>query len=520
MTCVRRGERLRIGIVDLSRPLTAECTLTTPAYLGTKRERRVLVIDDDPAVAAVVTAALRQADVSIQHAETGAHGLQQLVQFRPDVLFLDHLLPDGEGLQILERVHRIDARLPILFVTSRTSSDLPIEAMKGGAFDFLSKPLQLDKIAEKTQQALESRRLMLMPVQLPSQVDPMIDEADHLIGQCPRMEEVYKAIGRAAAHDVPVLIEGEIGTGKELVARAIYQHGRRKDRPFAKVVCSDFQGGWLESELFGHEPNTIRGSEGRRIGKIEQCHSGTLLLEEVSAIPQALQSKLVRFIQDKTFERVGGHEAIHANTTLLFTSSQNAEKLAADGTIRHDLFYLLRAFMIQIPPLRERGPDLPQLVDHFVSQFSRVERITQNGAVRTSPEALRLLAEYSWPGNVAELRSVLRRALIESRGTVIAGDYLRGALRDVQAEAGGQSNTFSRHFCDWEHFIQQKIDLGSIDLYTDAVMEMERHVLTIILRKTSGNQAKAARMLGITRTSLRKKIHYLGLAVEEFVSTV
>ncbi len=496
-------------------------TLTTQNYLGTKRERRVLVIDDDPSVASVVTTALSHDGIRVQHAENGTTGLQQLVQFRPDVLILDHLLPDGEGLQILGRVNRIDARLPVLFVTARSCSDLAIEAMKHGAFDFLAKPLQLEKVAEKTQQALESRQLMLMPVQLPSQVDPMIDGADHLIGQCQEMQEVYKAIGRAAAHDVPVLIEGEIGTGKELVARAIYQHGRRKDRPFMKVVCSDFSAEWLESELFGHEPNSLAGAAERRIGKIEQCHGGTVLLEGISAIPQAVQSKLVRFIQDKSFERVGGQEAVQVNTTLIFTSNKNTERLTAEGMIRHDLFYLLNAFMIRIPPLRERGADLPKLVDHFVGQFCRVERIVQTGAVRTSPEALRLLSDYPWPGNVAELRSVLRRALIESRGTVIAGDYLRNALRDMpRSEEGLETKILSTHVCDWEDFIQEKIEAGSNDLYSDSVMEMERHVLTIILRKTSGNQAKAARMLGITRTSLRKKIHYLGLAIEEFVSTV
>ena len=481
----------------------------------------MLVIDDDPSVATVVTTALGQEDVRIQHAETGASGLQQLVQFRPDVLILDHLLPDGEGLQILGRVNRIDARLPVLFVTARNSSDLAIEAMRQGAFDFLSKPLQLERVIEKTQQALESRRLMLMPVQLPSQVDPMIDDADHLIGQCPQMQDVYKAIGRAAAHDVPVLIEGEMGTGKELVARAIYQHGRRKDRPFAKVNCSDFNAEWLESELFGHEPNALPGASQRRIGKIEQCHGGTILLDEISAIPPALQSKLVRFIQTGTFERMGSHEPLQVNATLLFTSSKNAERLTSEGAIRHDLFYLLNSFMIRIPPLRERGADLPKLVEHFVGQFCRVEQIAQAGVVRTSPEAMRLLADYPWPGNVAELRSVLRRALIESRGTVIAGDYLRSALRDLPKVDGmPESKLLSTHVCDWEEFLKEKMEAGSNDLYSDAVMEMERHVLTIILRKTSGNQAKAARMLGITRTSLRKKIHYLGLVIEEFMSTV
>lgn len=496
-------------------------TLTTQNYLGAKRERRVLVIDDDPGVATVVTSALSQDEVRIQHAETGANGLQQLVQFRPDVLILDHLLPDGEGLQILGRVNRIDARLPVLFVTSRNSSELAIEAMKQGAFDFLSKPLQLDKVQQKTHQALESRRLMLMPVQLPSQVDPMIDGADHLIGQCPQMQEVYKAIGRAAAHDVPVLIEGEIGTGKQLVARAIYQHGRRKDRPFMKVACSDFSPQMLESELFGHESGAVPGATERRIGKLEQCHGGTVMLEEISALSQPLQSKLVRFIQEKTFERLGGQSSVSVNTTLLFTSSKSTERLTAEGVIRHDLYYLLSSFLIRIPPLRERSGDLPRLVDHFVGQFCRVERIAQAGAVRTSPDALRLLSDYPWPGNVSELRSILRRALIESRGTVIAGEYLRSALRDMpREEHSNGSKSLSTHVCDWQDFIDEKIEAGSNDLYSDAVMEMERHVLTIILRKTSGNQAKAARMLGITRTSLRKKIHYLGLAIEEFVSTV
>lgn len=480
----------------------------------------MLVIDDDPSIAMIVEEALRGTDISIQGATTGAKGLYQLSQYRPDILFLDHLLPDSDGLRILAEVRKFDCRLPVIFVTARNSSELAIEAMKRGAFDFLTKPLKLNKIAEKTNQALESRQLMLMPVQLPSQNGEGDPTVDSLVGDCPRMQDVYKAIGRAAAHDVPVLLEGEVGTGKKLVARAIYQHGRRRERPFLKVCCSDFSGHWLESELFGHESHAFPGAGGKRIGKIEQCQGGTILLEEISAIPLPLQSKLVRLIHEKRFERTGGIEPIPSDVTLLFTSSQNTETLASDGAIRQDLYYLLSSFTIKLPPLREREADLPKLVDHFVSQFCHIERIAQSGVVRTSPEALRLLSEYIWPGNVAELCSVLRRALIESHGTVIAGDFLRAALRDASRERVQSKSEEQVRREYWEEFLRQRYAAGSNDIYTESVIEMERHVLSLLLQKTGGNQAKAARMLGITRTSLRKKINYLGLVIDEFLAPV
>ncbi|TWT34478.1 sigma-54-dependent transcriptional regulator [Blastopirellula retiformator] len=479
-----------------------------------RRPMRMLVIDDDPGVALIVQEALGSFAMEFHSADCGATGLQLLEKRRPDVVLLDQMLPDCTGVELIKKIQSIDSRLPILFVTSRKSSDLAIEAMKLGTFDFLTKPFAPETIAEKVLEAIESRHLMLMPVQLPSQNEPS-DVGDRLVGACPAMQTVYKSIGRAAAHDIPVLLQGENGTGKELVARAIYQHGQRGDRPFHKISCTDFTAQWLESELLGHEPCAMPGLMTQRIGKFEQCNGGTILLEEIAAIPHALQSKLLRYLSEKRFERLGGDETLHSDVTLFFTTSYDAEELVAEGRLRPDLYYLLSGFLIKLPPLREREDDLRLLVDHFVSQFSRVERISNMGAVRTSDDSLRLLADYSWPGNVSELRSVLRRAMIESQGAVIASEYLRRVLR----ESGADRRHGEALDTNWERFVDERISSKSNDIYSEAVIEMERHLISLILRQTGGNQAHAARLLGITRTSLRKKINYLGLEIEQFLAT-
>ena len=487
------------------------------------RRQRLLVIDDDPSLGVIARDLFASDPVDVLAAETGATGLELIRERHPDVVILDHYLPDTNGREVFDQVRALDPRLPVIWVTARGTSETAIEATKVGAFDFLTKPIDLDKLREQVHQAITSRQLMLVPVEINNQSQAQTNpESDTLVGRCNAMQEVYKAIGRIAAHDVPALLVGEPGTGKELVARAIYQHGPRSRQPFMKVRCGDFPAEQLELQLFGEQlpDGTVRH------GKIEQIAGGVLLLEELAAIEPGTQSKLLRLVRERKFQRVRGEETLMADVTLLFTTQHDPEALVRSQKLHSDFFYVLSSFLVQLPPLRQRREDLPLLVEHFIHRFSNIHKSFGNGVVRVSHDALRLIQTYDWPGNVAELLAVQRRALLETKGTVLASDYLRRALRNIHEERrspaptamNGQTTASSETITDWPDFVGQRIAGESTEVYAEAMVEMERHVLREVLAYTGGNQAHAARILGITRTSLRKKIHLLGINIGRVVT--
>jgi two-component system nitrogen regulation response regulator GlnG len=322
------------------------------------------------------------------------------------------------------------------------------------------------------------------------------------------MQEVYKAIGRVAAQDVTVLIAGESGTGKELVARAVYQHSRRADRPFLAINCAAIPEPLLESELFGHEKGAFTGAERRRIGKFEQCSGGTLFLDEVGDMAPLTQSKVLRLLQEQRFERLGGNETIHTDVRLLAATNHDLEVLVAEGRFRQDLYYRLSVFTIRLPPLRERGDDLPLLVQHYLRRFSRE---LGKDVQAVAPEALDRLRRWPWPGNVRELQSVLKQALLQAAGPVLLPEFLDPALgQRPAAPADGEPP-------DLGHFIDERLRAGSEDLYEETLRRMERLLLTRVLQHTGGNQLQAARLLGITRGSLRTKIRDLGITIARSV---
>lgn len=483
------------------------------ARSSTKRLPRVVVIDDDPLLLRMVKGVLDPDRFTVTTAETGRSGIESVKQTRPDVVVLDNVLPDLDGLLVLQQIRQLDGQLPILFITAHRSSQTAIEAMKCGAFDYLSKPLDLEKLEEQVEHAVESRRLMRVPVVLGDSPEANELAGDSLVGRSVAMQEVYKAIGRVAQQDVPVLVSGEPGTGKELVARAIYQHGPRASAPFLTVKCADFTGPWLESELFGHEEGAFVGAQSKRIGKFEQCEGGLLLLDEVGQTSPALQSKLFRLLSEQKFERVGGSAPITANVGLIATTSQSLEKLMDAGQFRADLYYLLSSFTIHLPPVRERVDDLPLLVDHFVKRLSHITRSFSSDIIRVSPEALQLLTQYRWPGNLDEMQSVLRRALIETKGAVLASDFLTRTLTLPLAQSDYLTSLPRGSHTDWQQFCAHRLAAGTEDLYAQAVAEMEMHLLERVLSSTNGNQARAAKILGITRGNLRKKIRTLGIVL-------
>ena len=332
----------------------------------------LLLIDDDPdllpdQVGHVFPAPAHRVVI----ARTGSEGLERVADARPDVILLDLRLPDQSGLDVLKQLRRLDARIPVVLVTVVRSADSAIEAMRQGAYDYLLKPLDLQKLDRVIGEALKVARLMREPavvVETPPDDNP---PGEAIVGSCPAMQEVYKAIGRVADQTFPVLITGESGTGKELVARAIYQHGPRAKAPFLALNCAAIPENLLESELFGHEKGAFTGADRRRIGKFEQCSGGTLFLDEIGDMPPATQAKMLRVLQEQTFERVGGNETIRTDVRLIAATHRDLKAWSADGKFRPDLYYRLGVFTIHLPPLRERGDDLPLLVRHFLRRFGR-----------------------------------------------------------------------------------------------------------------------------------------------------
>jgi nitrogen regulation protein NR(I) len=464
----------------------------------------LLLIDDDPAL---IPEQVRQAFPAPVHRVevrgTGAEGLERICAVPPDVILLDLRLPDQSGLDVYQQIRRIDARIPVIFVTMAKTADAAIEAMRQGAYDYLFKPLDPHQLRRVVGEALEVARRMRQPaVVAEAAPDPDVDGA--IVGSCPAMCEVYKAIGRVAAQDVPVLITGESGTGKELVALAVYQHGPRARAPFLALNCAAIPENLLESELFGHEKGAFTGADRRRIGKFEQCHGGTLFLDEVGDMPLALQAKMLRVLQEQAFERVGGNETIRTDVRLIAATHRDLEAWSAEGKFRTDLYYRLGVFTIHLPPLRERGDDLPMLVHHYVRRSSRelgreVREVTA--------EAMERLRGYPWPGNIRELQSVMKQALLRSTGTVLIPAFLPESIGAPRAAAAAAPP--SDDWASLESFIRQRLRAGSNELYQETLRRVEQLLLPLVLQSTSGNKLQAARILGMTRLTLRMKLRGL-----------
>jgi two-component system nitrogen regulation response regulator GlnG len=475
---------------------------------------KLLVVDDEPSILLAFRRAFGSGDggaaVEVLTAESVGEGLALARQQPPDVLILDIQLPDMTGLEALAHFQHLDARTPVIFITGKSTTDTAIEAMKLGAYEYLLKPLELSQLRQVVQKAFAISRLMHVPAVV-ADGQSVDDRADAIVGRCAAMQEVYKAIGRVAAQDVTVLITGESGTGKELVARAIYQHSRRKNGPFLAINCAAIPEQLLESELFGHEKGAFTGADRRRIGKFEQCSGGTLFLDEVGDMAPLTQSKMLRLLQEQRFERLGGNETIQTDVRVLAATNHDLEQLVEQGRFRKDLYYRLKGVTIHLPPLRERGGDLPLLVQHYVRRFSRELAKDVQTIV---PEAMDLLARYPWPGNVRELQSVLKQALLQATGPVLVPEFLDGAFTPTsRLPAAGAAIEGRGAGGDLEQFIEEQLRNGCENLYEESLRRLERLLVTRVLQQTGGNQVQAARILGITRGSLRTKIRDLGIVI-------
>jgi two-component system nitrogen regulation response regulator GlnG len=490
-----------------------------PDSLDSTRAARpavLLVVDDDRAVRHTLRRVFEGNEVEVVTAATAEEGLLAARQRRPDVVLLDIMLPDRSGLETFGQIQELDPKVPVIFITAGEKSETAIKAMKLGAYDYLIKPLDSKQVRNLVSRAVQIRRSTHMPVDMAEPALGDDDVREFLVGRCPAMQEVYKAIGRVASQDVTVLIRGESGTGKELVARAIYQYSARAKGPFLAVNCAAIPETLLESELFGHEKGSFTGAESKRIGKFEQCSGGTLFLDEIGDMSPLVQSKVLRLLQEQAFERVGGNETIRTNVRIIVATNRDLDRMVKDGEFRSDLYYRLNGFVIKLPALRERPEDVLVLLQHFLRRFSRELQKKVQGI---SPEALELLLQYPWPGNVRELQSVLKRALLQTTGEVLISEFLpddvRQYVRGAHDAGGGASATHGAT----EAFIDGRIREHTEDLYAEAVALLERSLITRVLQHTKGNQSQAAKILGITRGSLRNKIRLCGIAIEHVVSS-
>jgi len=473
----------------------------------------LLIIDDEPNVCYSLQRALETPALKISTACTAREGIQRIRQGAPDAVILDVRLPDMTGLEAYAMIRQIDARLPVIVITAHGTTDTAIEAMKLGAFEYLLKPLDLDQLGNVVDRAIHASQISRVPAIYQATQEPEVD-GDQLVGSSPPMQELYKSIGRIAPQDVTVLILGESGSGKELVARAIYQHSRRSQFPFLAINCAAIPEPLLESEIFGHERGAFTGADRRRIGKFEQAHGGTVFMDEVGDMTPGTQAKLLRLLQEKQFERVGGNTTIQSDTRIIAATNQDLESLATAGRFRQDLFYRLNVLTIHIPPLRERIDDIPLLLDYFLVRMNReLDRHVQS----VSPEAMEILKRHSWPGNVRELQSAVKYALVHTVGHTLSPDCLPPHLLQTSSPmellAAEQSVDLAV-----ARMVQETLHRKCGNIYHQVQAAVDRVLLSEVLQHVKGNQVEAADLLGISRTTLRSKLRSLGLVVEKQVN--
>ncbi len=393
----------------------------------------LLVVDDDRTIVRIFQRCFEESNIAVYAAASGAEALQVVREMQPDVVVLDMVLPDQSGLLTYDEIRGIAPDVPIIFITAAGSSELTIESIQRGAMDFLRKPLDMARIREVVRQALVIGDLTRAEAAMGDSRHPVEASSigkgpsDVLIGRCPPMQEVYKAIGRVADQNVNVLIRGESGTGKELVARAIHRHSGRAGEKFLAVNCAAIPESLLESELFGHEKGSFTGAAGQHIGKFEECDGGTLFLDEIGDMPLHMQSKVLRAIQEKEFQRVGGNATITSDVRIVAATNRDLEAMVAHGEFRADLCYRLNGYTVLLPPLRERREDIATLVAFYLERFN-AEIGKAISAV--APETMERLEHYCWPGNIRELQTVLKHSMLHAIGPVLLPEFLPPELSE------------------------------------------------------------------------------------------
>ena len=461
---------------------------------------RILVADDEDGLRWVLEKGFRGAGYEVVSVRDGNAALREAEASPFDLILLDVRMPGTDGLSLLSLVKERRPDAQVVIMTAHGTMETAVQAMQKGAYDYLAKPFDIDEALLLAERALTARRLTQEVASLRTGLRE-VWEFGALVGRHPTMQEVYKTIGRVASSDVSVLLRGESGTGKEVVARALHHYSRRAGRPFVGISAAAIPTTLLESELFGHEKGAFTDAKERRLGKLELAHGGSVFFDEIGDMPPELQVKLLRALQERVFERVGGHELIRMDVRVLAATHRDLDGMMKDGRFREDLFYRLNVVTLSLPSLRERRGDIPLLTEHFLAKYS-----DSLGDRVIAPEAMDRLVGHEWPGNVRELENVIQRAMVMAVSGVILPEHLPiGPVSTATAVAADAT---------LEEVIERKMHEcvrglrghGSANLHGLMVGLVEKPLLRAVMRETRGNQVRAAQLLGINRNTLRKKL--------------
>jgi two-component system nitrogen regulation response regulator GlnG len=475
---------------------------------------KLLLIDDEADVQYSFRRIFDSPEIELTTASSGEEGLKLIPEFGPDLVLMDIRMGGLSGLETLRRIRQMDSRLLVILMTAYGTTQMAIEAMKLGAYDYLLKPFDVPRLKEIVANALKAARDMKQVVSY----QPMLESADYelgIVGRSEAMQQVFKLIGQLAASDATALITGESGTGKELVARAIYHHSNRGAQPFLAVNCAAIPEQLLESELFGHERGAFTGATLQRIGKFEQCNGGTIFLDEIGDMTPATQTKILRVLQSGTFERVGGNTPIQVDVRVIAATNKLLEQAVAARQFREDLFYRLNVVRLHIAPLRERREDIPLLVNYFLRKLARDQ---QRPPKSLATNAVKALEKYHWPGNVRELENAIRRAHVMAKGDAI---LLSDFPPEITGQNGGGASgplapavVGEAAATDAAVLARQLFQWAKRDPKLKVIPAVERELVIQALKETENNQVQAARLLGITRATLRKRIEKFGIQRE------
>jgi nitrogen regulation protein NR(I) len=461
----------------------------------------ILLIEDDSAIVVTLRRVLVEEGHNVKVEKRGDAGLAVAMSDPFDVIITDMKLPGMNGLEVVRELHAAKPRVPIILMTAHGTTETAIEATKFGAYEYLLKPFEIPELIGLVEKAIASRHMMDERVEL----GVSTATTGALVGKSRPMQAIYKEIGRIASKPVNVLIRGETGTGKELIARAIYQHSDRAKAPFIAINCAAIPETLLESELFGHERGAFTGAEMRRIGRFEQASRGTLFLDEIGDMTPGTQVKLMRVLQERCIQRLGGKETIPVDTRVIAATHRDLESAIRQKQFREDLYYRLSVVVITLPPLRDRREDVPELINYFMRRHA-AEMGVSNPSMH--PDTVEFLRNQNWPGNVRELENVVRKVLLLAQGYTISVEHARSALaRPVSAESGDDGSL--RHLVDR---LLVGARSGEVhDAHAQLIQAAEKELFSRAIELAQGNQARAARWVGVSRLTMREKLIHFGI---------
>ncbi|MBW7848110.1 MAG: sigma-54-dependent Fis family transcriptional regulator [Bacteroidales bacterium] len=465
--------------------------------------KRILIVDDEENVRYSFKKFFRDGQTTIAEAKNGNEAINLLKKGEFDLVLMDIEMPGLSGLEAIQHIKKMHPNLPVIIMTAFGTTERVIAAMKYGAFEYIEKPFDLDRLKEIVKEALSTKYLSANEAP-PASETKNIESHNKIIGASTEMKEVFKMIGRVAASDVSVLISGESGTGKELVAKALHRFSDRSEKPFVAINCAAIPDNLLESELFGYEKGAFTDAGQSKAGKFEQADGGTLFLDEVADMSLTLQAKLLRVLQEGTFERLGSNKTIKSNVRIISASNKNLDEAIADGKFREDLYYRLKVITITIPPLRMRKDDIPLLASHFLNLYTKS---LKRPPTILPEESIEILEKQHWPGNVRQLENLIKRAILFSKNNVITPEVLENELSSGSSE----EIRLPRKALP---ILPENLDEYDGHLYKFVIEQTEKELIQRTLQHTKGNQSRASKLLGISRAMLYERIDKFGIEVQ------